>query len=157
MADQDFCLESVATFSKLADHYAAKYFDLDIYDQYLERFQQRIESRGANVLDLACGPGNVSAYLAKARPDLRIMGVDLAEEMVKQARRRVPAGEFVVRDCRSLGDLGRSFDACAFAFGLSYLTDSDAARCFNSLNANLTSSAPAVSLDHHGRARSIWI
>lgn len=141
MPEQDFCLESVATFNRMADRYAAKYFHLDIYNKYLERFHKRIGARGANVLDVACGPGNVSAYLAKARPDLQIMGIDLAEEMVKQARHRVPTGEFMVRDCRCIGDLGRSFEASAFAFGLSYLTDSDADRFFSSLNATLSLSA----------------
>ena len=58
-----------------ADRYAEKYFDLDMYDRYLEQFEKRIESQGASVLDVACGPGNVSAYLAKVRPDLKLVGV----------------------------------------------------------------------------------
>ncbi len=132
---------SVATFSKLAGRYAEKYFDLDIYDRYLERFEKRIESQGASVLDVACGPGNVSAYLAKARPDLHLVGVDLAEGMIEQARLRVPSAEFLVKDCRHIDELEKVFDASAFAFGLSYLTDDDANRFFCSLNATLTDSA----------------
>jgi SAM-dependent methyltransferase len=141
MQDDDFCLVSVATFSRLADLYAEKYFHLDMYDRYLEQFVQRIEPQGASVIDVACGPGNVSAYLAKARPDLKLIGVDLAEGMVKQARLRVPSAEFLVKDCRHIGELGHVFDASAFAFGLSYLTDDDANRFFSSLNAILADSA----------------
>jgi len=141
MQNDDFCLVSVATFDRLADRYAEKYFHLDIYDSYLEKFAKQIESEGARVLDVACGPGNVSAYLAKARPDLKLVGVDLAEGMVKQARRRVPSAEFLVKDCRHLGELNGEFDASAFAFGLSYLTDADANQFFASLNATLTDSA----------------
>jgi len=132
---------SVATFSRLADLYAEKYFHLDMYDRYLEQFLRRIEPQGASVIDVACGPGNVSAYLAKVRPDLKLMGVDLAEGMVKQARRRVPSAEFLVKDCRHIGELEHVFDASAFAFGLSYLTDDDANRFFSSLNAILADSA----------------
>lgn len=141
MQDVDFCLVSVATFDRLADRYAEKYFHLDMYDPYLERFVKRIDSQGASVLDVACGPGNVSAYLAKVRPDLKLIGIDLAEGMVKQARLRVPSAEFLVKDCRHMGDLEHVFDASAFAFGLSYLTDDDAIRFFGSLNATLANTA----------------
>jgi SAM-dependent methyltransferase len=141
MQDDDLCLVSVATFSRLADLYAEKYFHLDMYDRYLEQFVKRIEPQGASVIDVACGPGNVSAYLAKVRPDLKLIGVDLAEGMVKQARLRVPSAEFLVKDCRQIGELEHVFDASAFAFGLSYLTDDDANRFFSSLNAILADSA----------------
>lgn len=141
MQNDDVCLVSVATFNRLADRYAEKYFHLDMYDRYLERFVTRIEPHGASVLDVACGPGNVSAYLAKVRPDLTLVGIDLAEGMVKQAKLRVPSAEFQVKDCRCIGGLEHVFDACAFAFGLSYLPDDDAKRFFSSLNASLAESA----------------
>ena len=141
MKNDDFCQVSVATFDKLADQYAAKYFDLRLYDRYLERFSRCIDSRGASVLDVACGPGNVSAYLARVRPDLKLLGIDLAEGMLRQARLRVPGVEFLQKDCRRIDEIGCVFDAAAFAFGLSYLTDSDAERFFGSLNAALTDSA----------------
>jgi SAM-dependent methyltransferase len=112
-----------------------------MYDPYLERFVKRIESQGASVLDVACGPGNVSANLAKVRPDLKLIGIDLAEGMVMQARLRVPSAEFLVKDCRHIGELEHVFDASAFAFGLSYLTDDDAIRFFGSLNATVADTA----------------
>lgn len=141
MQNNDFCLVSVATFDRLADRYADKYFHLDMYDQYLAQFAKRITPQGGRVLDVACGPGNVSAYLAKARPDLKLVGVDLAEGMIRQARLRVPSAEFRVKDCRDIGELEPIFDAAAFAFGLSYLTNDDTMRFFSSLNAILTDSA----------------
>jgi SAM-dependent methyltransferase len=140
MKNDDYCAVSVATFSKLAERYAKKFFHLDMYDAYLARFAQGIKSR-ASVVDLACGPGNVCAYLMRLRPDLKLLGVDLAEGMIGQARCKVPTAEFVVADCRRIGELGRVFDAAAFAFGLSYLTDEDAGRFFVSLNGALTDDA----------------
>lgn len=141
MQDKDLCLVSVATFDRLADRYAEKYFHLKLYDCYLEQFAKRIEPHGARVLDVACGPGNISAYLAKIRPDLKLIGIDLAEGMLRQARLRVPSAEFKVMDCRNIRELGQEFDACAFAFGVSYLTDDDANRFFTSLNATVSASA----------------
>jgi cyclopropane fatty-acyl-phospholipid synthase-like methyltransferase len=141
MQNDDVCLASVAAFDRVADGYAEKYFHLDIYDRYLERFVQQIQLQGASVLDVACGPGNVSAYLARVRPDLELLGIDLAEGMVKQARQRVPSAQFLVKDCRHIDELERVFDAAAFAFGLSYLTDEDAERFFTVLNVCLADSA----------------
>ena len=141
MQNSDYCLISVATFDRLADRYTEKYFHLDIYDWYLERFAKRIQPHGAHVIDVACGPGNVSAYLAKVRPGFKLVGIDLAEGMVKQAKLRVPSAEFFVRDCRYIDELEQIFDAAAFAFGLSYLTDDDANRFFTSLNTILADSA----------------
>lgn len=141
MPNNDVCFVSVSTFNRLAERYAEKYFHLDIYDRYLEQFVKRIVPQAASVLDVACGPGTVSAYVARARPDIKLVGVDLAEGMVTQARLRVPSAEFLVKDCRYLTELGRTFDAVAFAFGLSYLTDADADRFFTSLNATVSDSA----------------
>lgn len=141
MQGVDFCLVSVATFDRLASRYADKYFHLDTYDRYLERFVDKVTSRGASVLDVACGPGNVSGYLSKVRPDFTLVGIDLAEGMVRQARERVPLAEFSVMDCRCMRNLGRIFDASVFAFGLSYLADADVDRFFESLNAITTDSA----------------
>jgi len=141
MQNDDVCLQSVAAFDRRADLYADKYFHLDMYDGYLERFVTRVGRQGASVLDIACGPGNVSAYLAKVRPDLELVGIDLAEAMIEQARHRVPSAKFLVKDCRHIDELERVFDAAAFAFGLSYLTDDDANRFFASLHVSLVDSA----------------
>ena len=137
MRETDLCQLSAATFSRVAQRYADKYFGLATYDGFLAEFAQGIDVAGAQVLDVACGPGNVSAYLAKVRPDLRLTGIDLAPGMVAQARQRVPSGRFLVLDCRQLHELGQRFDAAAFAFGLSYLTDADASLFFTSLKATL--------------------
>jgi ubiquinone/menaquinone biosynthesis C-methylase UbiE len=134
MRTEDSCLESVATFDKFADRYAEKYFALDYYDRFYQMFAEHIPEMGASVVDIACGPGNVAAYLSRERPDVSVVGVDLAKNMVKQARARVPSAEFHVLDCRELHRLKRTFQGAAFAFGLSYLTDTDAGRFFTSLN-----------------------
>lgn len=44
---------------------------------------------GLLVLDLGCGPGVSAIEVARARPDVRVIGLDLAPRMLAQARRRV--------------------------------------------------------------------
>lgn len=90
------------------------------------------------MLDVACGPGNVSAFLVRERPDLQVLGIDLAPNMVRLAQTHVPSASFLVHDCRYLPDLGRVFDGIAYAFGLNYLNQADAEQFFESLSKILT-------------------
>ena len=52
------------------------------------------------VVEVGCGPGHVTAYLAAAGADAT--GIDLAPEMVEQARLRHPDGAYQVGDLRTL-------------------------------------------------------
>ena len=117
----DTCQVSVNTFDRLAETYAGKYLALDTYDAYYREFCSHVTRQGASVLDVACGPGNVSAFLVRERPDLQVLGIDLAPNMVRLAQAHVPSASFLVHDCRYLADLGRVFDGIAYAFGLNYL------------------------------------
>lgn len=130
----DTCQVSVNTFDKLAQTYARKYLALDVYDAYYRQFCSRLARQGASVLDVACGPGNVAAFLARERPDLHVLGIDLAPNMVRLAKMHVPSADFLVHDCRQLPDLGRVFDGMAYAFGLNYLNQEEAKQFFESLD-----------------------
>ncbi|MBV8667268.1 MAG: class I SAM-dependent methyltransferase [Burkholderiaceae bacterium] len=135
----------VETFNKNARRYAEKYFALSDYDEFYQRLLASVAPAGS-LIDVACGPGNVSAYASRHRPDLEVVGVDLAPSMVEEARARVPGVVFEVCDCTRLESLGRAFDAAAFAFGLSYLTDDAAAQCLSSIRAILEEGAPLLLL-----------
>jgi SAM-dependent methyltransferase len=128
----DPCQVSVDTFDRLAGNYARKYLGLDLYDAHYRRFAARLRHSGT-VLDLACGPGNVSAFLARERPDLQLQGIDLAPAMVALAQAHVPSARFQVHDCRRLAELGQRFDGIAYAFGLNYIDDGAAQALFAAL------------------------
>ncbi len=51
------------------------------------------------VVDLGCGPGNLTALLAERWPDARVVGLDSSPEMVAAAR-DVPGVDFAVADLR---------------------------------------------------------
>jgi SAM-dependent methyltransferase len=55
---------------------------------------------GGPVVEVGCGPGHVTAYLAEAGADAT--GVDLSPGMVAEARRRFPDGDYQVGDLRRL-------------------------------------------------------
>ncbi|SDD98906.1 methyltransferase domain-containing protein [Nocardioides lianchengensis] len=52
------------------------------------------------VVDLGCGPGNLTALLAARWPDATVEGVDASVEMIEAARRDVPDIGFTVGDLR---------------------------------------------------------
>jgi ubiquinone/menaquinone biosynthesis C-methylase UbiE len=134
---------AVQTFNKYAQRYAEKYFGLRDYDKYYEHLLAAIPPTGS-FIDVACGPGNVSAFVRTHRPGIEVVGTDLAPNMIEEARTRVPGATFEISDCTKLESLGRTFDAAAFAFGLSYLTDSAAEQCLSSLHAILKEGSPLL-------------
>src|SRR5215470_15099186 len=103
----DHCAQSAGLFHKFADRYREKYMDLTMYDDSYREFCELLRRGRARVLDAACGPGNVSRYLMRQRPDLDLLGIDLAPRMVELARQAVPSAQFVVHDCRKLPELKR--------------------------------------------------
>jgi ubiquinone/menaquinone biosynthesis C-methylase UbiE len=131
---QDYNSESVATFDKNAARYADKYFSLRDYDQYYKLITAEIPEGPSKFLDLACGPGNVSAYVRSQRPEADILCVDLAPQMLEEASRRVPGVNVLVADCRNLSGIADRFEAAAFFFGLSYFNDSDARTVLSELH-----------------------
>lgn len=101
--------------------------DLAMYDESYRQFCELLRPGGARVLDAACGPGNVSRCLMTQRPDLELLGIDLAPQMVELARKAVPSARFSVHDCRALAGLKLRFDGIICAFGLPYFSWPEAA------------------------------
>jgi len=118
---------SVNTFNKLAQQYQDKYMSLEMYDQTFECFIDLLPKADAKILELGCGPGNITRYLLGHGPDLKILGTDLAPKMVDLARTNNPQAEFQILDCRSISSISESFDAIMCGFCLPYLTKEEAA------------------------------
>jgi len=52
----------------------------------------RVDARSPEyVVDLGCGPGNLTAVLAERWPNAEVIGVDASPEMIEAARRSAPA------------------------------------------------------------------
>lgn len=80
---------------------------------------------GDAVLDVACGPGYVSA--AAAARGAITDGLDLSEEMVGLARRLHPGLSFRTGDAEALPYDDRTFDAVLINFGVLHFPDADRA------------------------------
>jgi SAM-dependent methyltransferase len=116
--------ESVATFDAAADAYLKHFRDYPAYQPSYEAFLEALLPEQKHILELGCGPGQVSHYLLTANPELNIMGLDLAPNMVRLARELNPDAEFRVMDIREAGSLHQRFDAVFAGFCLPYLQPS---------------------------------
>jgi predicted TPR repeat methyltransferase len=124
----DKSLSAVSIFNKYAVQYAAKFMNVDAYAESLDIFCANISKLHAEVLELACGPGNITKYLLQKRPDLKILGTDLAPDMLKLAKENNPQAEFQLLDCRQILSLNRKFDAIMCGFALPYLSKEEAVK-----------------------------
>lgn len=56
--------------------------------------------RPGRVVDLGCGPGNLTALLATRWPRADVVGLDSSPQMIEAARRDIPGIDFAVADVR---------------------------------------------------------
>jgi len=113
---------AIRVFNAWANGYNEAFMDTSLYHASFDLFCDAIAPPNAEVLELGCGPGNITHYLLTKRPDLRILGTDLAPRMLELARTNNPGAAFRSMDARKVRSLGRMFDAIMCGFCLPYLT-----------------------------------
>jgi len=117
--------QAVEVFNRRASDYAQRYMDVTLYADTLDIFCDSLKPK-ARLLELACGPGNITRYLLDKRPDLDISATDLAPNMIAIASKNNPKAKFSLGDMRNLNSEFGSFDAILCGFGLPYLTKDEA-------------------------------
>jgi ubiquinone/menaquinone biosynthesis C-methylase UbiE len=113
---------AVAVFDKLAKVYQDKFMDVSLYDDSFKFFCNNINKQYPEILELACGPGNITKHLLSLRSDLKITGTDLAPNMIALAAENNPTAVFKIMDCREIGNIDRQYDAIMCGFCLPYLS-----------------------------------
>lgn len=122
----DKTTQAVNVFDKNANLYQERFMDFDLYNDTFDLFCDSITTKNAEVLELACGPGNITKYLLKKRPDFKLLGTDLAPKMIAFAQEYNPTAAFQIMDCRDFIKLNKKFDGIMCGFGLPYLSKEDA-------------------------------
>jgi cyclopropane fatty-acyl-phospholipid synthase-like methyltransferase len=129
--------ETFDTWNNIADLYQQKFMDLDLYNESYDFLCSKLMQRGAKVLDVGCGPGNISKYLLAKRPDFDITGIDVAPNMVLLAQKNNPSARYVVMDCRNIAQLPSKFDGIVGGFCLPYLSLQESQQFFSDAYALL--------------------
>lgn len=112
----------VELFGKNARLYEEKFMDTQQYHDTLDVFCRNIPRENADILELACGPGNITQYLLHQRPDFRLLGTDLSPAMLELARKNNPGATFRLLDCADMASLPERYDGIMAGFLLPYLS-----------------------------------
>ena len=128
---------AVDIFNKLADSYQDKFMDVSIYHDSLDFFCETINIKNASVLELACGPGNITKYVLEKRPDFNLLGTDLAPNMITLAKINNPKADFQLLDCKNLSVLKMKFNGIVIGFGLPYLSKKESIQFIRDANQQL--------------------
>lgn len=117
---------SVQRFDEFADEYAQRFSDVGSYADSIDRFCELIANNRPQLLELACGPGNVTRLLKQRFPESRIIALDLAPRMIELAKKALPDVDFRVMDVRDISTIPEKFDAIMCSFCLPFLSKPDA-------------------------------
>lgn len=117
--------ETSETWNKIAGLYQEKFMDLDLYNLTYDYFCNAIPNQNTSILDIGCGPGNITKYLLSKNPGYKITGIDYAPNMVELAKQNNPKADFQVLDSRNISSLKQKFDGIICGFCIPYLTASE--------------------------------
>ncbi|MCB0846279.1 MAG: methyltransferase domain-containing protein, partial [Bacteroidetes bacterium] len=76
----------INVFDNGAQLYQDKFMNLDLYRNSLDLFCENQKQKDAQILDIACGPGNITRFILSKNPDYKILGIDLSSKMIELAK-----------------------------------------------------------------------
>lgn len=128
---------TIATYNKCAVAFQDKFMTMNLYHNSYDRLSERIETVNPRILEIGCGPGNITRYLLSKRSDFNILAIDLAEKMIELATVNAPQAEFRVMDCREILSINEKFDAIVCGFCMPYLSHDECAKLIADMAALL--------------------
>ena len=127
------------TYNKSARQYQDKFMNLDLYNDGYDRFCTLLGKDNASVLDIACGPGNITRYVLSVHPHYQMMGIDLAPHMIELAAINNPSAYFAVMDCRDISSIEKTFNGILCGFCMPYLSEDECDRLIGDMHGLLHS------------------
>jgi 2-polyprenyl-3-methyl-5-hydroxy-6-metoxy-1,4-benzoquinol methylase len=113
---------TLQNWNQLAQAYQDKFMEMDVYNATYDQFCEVIEKDNARILELGCGPANITNYILNKKPNYTILATDTSPNMIQLGKINVPKAEFQLLDVRDIATLNQKFDAILCGFVLPYLT-----------------------------------
>ncbi len=117
----DDFVETYNTWNEIAEIYEQKFMNFPLYNETYDFFCKELTPH-ANVLEIGCGPGNITNYIWNKRNDLQIDGTDIAPSMIDLAKKNNPSCKFTVSDIRNYNSLSNNYRGIIAGFCLPYLS-----------------------------------
>ncbi|WP_430413102.1 class I SAM-dependent DNA methyltransferase [Kordia sp.] len=132
--------ETFKTWNKIAKLYEDVFMDVALYDDTYVLFCESLSKSDASILEIGCGPGNITKHLTALLPSSTIMATDVAENMIVLAKKNNPTVVCKVMDCRTIAKMNQKFDGIMCGFTIPYLSNTDCATflsdCYQLLNTD---------------------
>lgn len=111
--------------------------DYKVRSEYISNFFSRYSAGNSTVLDLACGTGSVSAYLAEK--GYNVIGIDLSDEMLTVAAGKGIDNLLLIKGDMTDFELTEKVDNCICSLdAINHLIDfNDVIRCFECVYKSL--------------------
>lgn len=129
MEEKDIYTINIDAYHKLAGAYQDKFMDMDYYNSSYDVFSDLIAKPDASILELGCGPGNITRYLLNKNPKWKWLATDAAPAMIELAKRNNPAATTRLMDARDMHLITETFDGIVAGFCLPYLNLDDNKKC----------------------------
>ena len=127
-------LHTIESYNKSAGQFAETIAILPNYNHTYDALIEKLND-GDCVLDLACGPAQISKYIIN-RKNVNITGVDLSDKMLQIAQKTIPSGKFYkdsiidfASDCK--------YHAVIIGFGIPYLDPTQTEQCIKNAAAHI--------------------
>jgi predicted TPR repeat methyltransferase len=125
-------------FHEFAGTYAGRHHNQDQYLEAIHCFCKPFASTEAPVLlELGCGPGNLSAYLLRTLPQAQLTGIDVAPGMIALATEALPQARFLVADVRDTSLWPEQIHGLVAAFVTPYLNPDETRQLIRAAGAKI--------------------
>ena len=118
--------DTIESYNNSAKDFSEKTGSLTIYNITYD-YLIKLINENDNILDLACGSGQISKYI-KERINVNITGIDLSAEMLKIAKENIPDGTFI-EDSIITFKSDILYDFIIIGFGIPYLNKEQTIQC----------------------------
>jgi 2-polyprenyl-3-methyl-5-hydroxy-6-metoxy-1,4-benzoquinol methylase len=122
---EDKYLETLNTWNKVAELYQEKFMPLTLYDDSYNFLINHLNNKAPVLLDVGCGPGNISKYLKSKNPQIEVHGIDASPNMIHLAKNNIPDGFFSCTDIRNIDSVSGKYGVVTCGFVIPYLSPED--------------------------------
>lgn len=129
--------ETVKIFDDAAQGYQEKYMDVSTYADSLSLFCDSLNSLESNILDVACGPGNVSKFIIDKNPAAKILATDLSRKMLELTKINVSNARTALMNAKDIKSIDQQFDGILASFIFPYLSKSEVIDFINDATTKL--------------------
>ena len=117
---------TINSYNNSANDFVKKIGSLSNYNSTYD-FLVDLTKENDNILDLACGPAQISSYILN-KINVNITGVDLSNEMLKIARKNIPNGIFIENSIITFNN-DLKYELIIIGFGIPYLNIEQIKEC----------------------------